>query len=255
MSKFVVNLDEPQRATDSPPIFSAAAAPPKKRRGCLKILAVLGILTVFILLIGAVGSYLYWQSVKRTPQYSLALLVDAARRNDKETVSQIIDTEQVVNNFIPQISDKAVELYGRNIPPPIIAKMMQLITPFIPAIKDKAKDELPQMIREKTEKFSNVPYWMIALFADRGLEIKIDGENAQVKSKVPDRPLELTMKRDGERWKVVGIKDEKLAHKVAEKVGQQLIALVAKGNLRDAEKQLKVENLGNIVKELNNMFK
>lgn len=252
MSKFVVNLDESKSEKS---VSQTASPEPKKRRGCLRILGILGIFTLILLLIGAIGGYFYWQSVKKTPQYSLALLVDAARRDDKETVAQIIDTEQVVNNFVPQISEKAVELYGRNLPPQIINRVALLVVPLMPAIKEKAKAELPQLIREKTENFDRVPYWVIALFADRGLDIKIDGDTATIKSKNPDKPAEFTMKRDGNLWKITAVKDEKLAQKVAEKVGQQIIVLAKKGSVEDAGKQLGVENLGNILKSLNDIFK
>lgn len=252
MSKFVVNLDEPQSESNTP---QAVSPEPKKRGGCLKILRIFGILALIFLFIGGIGSYFYWQSVKKTPQYSLALLVDAARRDDKEKVSEMIDTEQVVNNFIPQITEKAVELYGRNLPPQVINRVSLLVAPLMPGIKEKAKAELPQLIREKTEKLDRVPYWMIALFAERGLEIKVDGDKAELKSKIPERPLEFTMKREGQAWKIVAIKDEKLAQKVAEKIGQQIMILANKGNLSDARKQLGVENLGDILKGLNDIFK
>ncbi len=257
MSKFVVDLGEQKGETQpkAEVLPSNDSAPTKKRGGCLKILGILGILTFVLLLIGAIGSYFYWQSVKKTPQYSLALLVDAARKDDKEQVAQIIDTEKVVNSFIPQITEKAVELYGRNLPAPIIAKVAQVAVPLMPAIKEKAKEELPNLIREKTEKFDKVPYWAIALFAERALEIKIDGDTATIKSKIPEKPLELTMKREGNLWKVVAIKDEKLAQRIAEKIGQQLIALASKGNLENAGKQLGLEKLGDVLKNLNDIFK
>lgn len=250
MSKFVIDLDTPKSETSQ-----NTSPEPKKRRGCLRILGILGIISLILLLIGAIGGYFYWQSVKKNPQYSLALLVDAARRDDKETVAQLIDTEAVVNNFVPQISEKAVELYGRNLPPQIINKVALLVAPLMPSIKEKAKEELPPLIREKTEKLDRVPYWAIALFAERGLDIKIDGDLATIKSKNPDQPAEFTMKRDRQIWKITAIKDEKLAQKVAEKIGQQIIALAKKGSLEDAGKQLGVDNLGNILKSLNDIFK
>jgi hypothetical protein len=252
MSKFVVSLDEPKSESVKP---QDNVTEPNKRGGCLRVLGIAGIVSVILLLIGSIVGYFYWQSVKKTPQYSLALLVDAARKDDKEKVAQIIDTEAVVNNFVPQISEKAVELYGRNLPPQVINRVALLVAPLMPSIKDKAKAELPQLIREKTASFDRVPYWAIALFAERGLDIKIEGETATIKSKDPNKPAEFTMKRDGQVWKITGIKDEKLARKVAEKVGQQLIALANKGSILDAGKQLGVENLGEILKGLNDIFK
>ncbi|MEK7724090.1 MAG: hypothetical protein AAB336_07075 [Acidobacteriota bacterium] len=252
MSKFVVNLDELKSESAT---LGANSLETKKRGGCLKIVKIFGILALVFLFIGGISSSFYWQSVKKTPQYSLALLVDAARRDDKEKVAEIIDTEQVVNNFVPQITEKAVELYGRNLPPQVINRVSLLVAPLMPGIKEKAKAELPQLIREKTEKLDRVPYWAIALFAERDLEIKVDGDKAEIKSKIPERPLEFTMKREGQEWKIVAIKDEKLAQKVAEKVGQQLMLLANKGNIIDAGRQLGVENLGNILKGLNDIFK
>ena len=230
-------------------------SPQKKRGGCLRILGILSIVGIILLLIGAIIGYFYWQNVKKTPQYSLALLVDAARKDDKEKVAQLVDTEQIVNNFAPQITEKAIELYGRNIPAPIIAKVAQFVTPLMPAIKDKAKEELPNLIREKTEKFDKVPYWLIALGAERALEIKIEGDTAHITSKIPEKPLDLTMKRDGQLWKIIAIKDDQLSQKIAEKVGQQLMALVKSGSLENAQKQLGVEKLGDVLKNLNDIFK
>ncbi len=257
MSKFVVELGDQQEEPASKTEVSSSInpPPPKKQGGCLKILGVLGILTFVLLLIGGIGGYFYWQSVKTTPAYSLALLVEAARQNDKEKVAQLVETEQVVNSFIPQITEKAIELYGRNLPAPILAKVAQVAVPLIPAIKERAKEELPNLIREKTEKFEKLPYWLIALGAGRVLEIKIEGDTAEIKSKIPDKPLELTMKRDGQLWKVVAIKDEALAKRIAEKIGQQLIAVASKGGLESAGKQLGVEKLGDALKNLNDIFK
>lgn len=227
----------------------------KKRGGCLRILGVLAILSIIVLLIGGIAGYFYWQSVKKTPQYSLALLVDAARRDDKEKVAQIIDTEQVVNNFTPQITEKAIELYGRNLPESMIKTIAQFLTPLMPVIKERAKEELPNLIREKTEKFEKVPYWVIALGSDRALDIKIEDDTAHITSKIPEKPLDLTMKRDGQLWKIVAVKDEQLSQKIAEKIGQQLMALAKKGNLETAQKQLGVDKLGDMLKNLNDIFK
>ncbi len=70
-----------------------------------------------ILVIGASGSYLYWQSLKSSPQYSLALLVDAAKRGDQPMIDSLVSVDQVVDDFLPQIMSKAVEIYGRGLPP------------------------------------------------------------------------------------------------------------------------------------------
>lgn len=258
MSRFTINLNSTETADskllENMPL--ASVVQPKKKRGIfVKILGALGILLVAILLIGGIGSYVYWQSVKKTPQYSLALLVDAARRDDKEQVAQIVDTESVVNGFLPQITDKAIELYGRGLPKQTLSKVAQVAAPLMPAIKDKAREELPRLIREKTQPVEKVPYWMIALGAAQAVDIQQNGDTAQVKSKMPDRPLELTMKRDGNKWKVVAVKDEVLARRIAETVGQEIVALAGKGSLTKAGQQLGVGNIQDMIKQLEGIFK
>lgn len=259
MSRFTVNLNEPQKKEKSEntvpnsPSFGHYQEP--KRRGLFaKVLFVLfGLLTAF-LVIGGVVFFFYWQSVKKTPAYSLALIVDAARHDDKAELDKLIDTEAVANNFIPQISEKAVELYGRNLPPQKIAKVAQIAAPLMPAIKDRAREELPRLIKEKTKPIERIPYWMIALGAERAVEIKQDGDTAQIKSKLPERPLELTMKRDGNIWKVTAVKDEILAKNIAQKIGQEIIALASKGSLEDASRQLGTEDLTDLIKQLEGIF-
>jgi hypothetical protein len=259
MSKFTVNLDEPSSSVSTPenPIKPQPAnlKSEKKKGGCLKILGILGILALIILLISAIGGYFYWQSVKKTPAYSLALIVDAARRDDKKQIEQLLDTDKVIDSFIPQITDKALELYGKGLPTNAIAKVTQVAAPMIPAIKERVKAELPRLIREKTQPVEKVPYWAIALFADRAVEIKLDGDTATVKSKLPERPLELTMKRNGEVWQIIAVKDEVLAKQIAEKIGQEIIAAASKGGLDQIGKKTGITNLGDALKNIDNIFK
>ena len=222
---------------------------PKKGGRFAKILKIFGAGLVVILLIGAVGGYLYWQSLKAAPQYSLALLVDAARRDDQKAIDELVDTNAVVDDFMPQITDKAVELYGRGLPPQTVAKVAQVAAPLLPAVKQRARSEIPGLIREKTQKFESVPFWAIALGAGGMLDIQQSGDKAVVKSSIQERPLEVAMKRSGEKWQIVGIKDEVLARRIAEKIGQEIIAAARKGGIEKAGKQLGIENLQDILKE------
>ena len=259
MSRFTVNLNEPSSPVSEPeqPKISQSATPKSNRKkgGCLKILGILGILGVVILLIGAVAGYFYWQSVKKTPAYSLALIVDAARRDDKKQIEQLLDTDKVIDSFIPKITDKAVELYGKGLPVGTIAKVSQVAAPMIPAVKERVKAELPRLIREKTQPVASVPYWVIALFAGRAIEIKQDGDTAQVTSKIVDRQLELTMKRNGDVWQIIAVKDEALARKIAEKIGQEIITAATKGGINDIGKKNGINNLGDALKNIDNIFK
>ena len=100
MSKFVVDLDKPQSAAAEivAPPFGAYQNSQKKPNGLVKALKILGIALGLIVLAGAVGGYFYWQSLKKTPQYSLALIVDAARRDDREAINALVDTDAAVDD-------------------------------------------------------------------------------------------------------------------------------------------------------------
>lgn len=255
MSRIVVDLDKQQESTASSPKNQNVPEfgdyqKPKQPGKFAKILKIIGISLAAILLIAAVGGYFYWQSLKTTPQYSLALLVDAARRDDQKAIDQLVDTDAIVEDFMPQITDKAIELYGRGLPPQTVARVAQVAVPLLPAVKQRARSEVPGLIREKTQKFENVPFWAIAFGAGRILDIRQEGDRAFVKSNLQENPLEVTMKRSsGAKWQIVGIKDEVLARRIAEKIGQEIIAAARKGGIEKAGKQLGIENLQDILKE------
>jgi len=270
MSQFVVNLSEPEKEEEQQTVVGKkaietnvsqkaeetnAAEKPKKRGGCGRILGISGVVLAVVLLIGAVVGYFYWQGLKTSPQYSLALLVDAARRNDQKAIDELVDTDAVVESFLPQITDKATEMYGKNMPADKIAKVKDAANPLMPAIKQRARQEVPRVIAEKTDKFASIPYWAIAIGASYYLDIKPDGETAIVTSQIPERQFELTMKRNGDKWRVVGIKDEALATRIAQTIGQELITISTKEGLKKASEKMNAPGLENIKKKIDELFK
>lgn len=259
MSRFTVNLeDSPQRNASvksrNVPSFGEVD-PPKKRGKFGRILSIFAAIVGVILLVSAIGGYFYWQSLKKTPQYSLALLIDAARNEDQKTIDSLVDTNAVVDDFLPQITDKAVELYGKGLPQATISKVAQVAAPVLPAIKDRARAELPRVIREKTDKFSSVPFFAIVIGADRYLEIDQTGDVATIKSKIVERPLEVKMKKNGDKWQVVGVKDEQLATRIAQKIGQEIIAVATKGGIRKAGETLGIKNLQDLLNQAEDILR
>jgi hypothetical protein len=253
MSRIVVDLDKvekkenafagrPGDASNPPP-----GAAGKKRSTGKTILKTILVLLGVVLLVGAIGGYFYWQELKRSPSYSLALIVDAARKDDKQALARLVDTDRIVDAFVPQITDKAVELYGRGLPQSVIQKLARVASPVLPALKDHARNELPRLIREKTKAAENAPFFMVAIGASQALEIRQEGDIAWVKSTMPDHPLELKMQKNGDVWQVIEVRDEPLARKIAEKVGEEIIA-AANGGVNRAGEILGVPNLNEILK-------
>ena len=213
-----------------------------------------GIVAIALAFIAGVGFYFYWQSMKSTPQYSLALIVDAAKVDDQATVNQLVDIDAVVDDFLPQITGKAVELYGRGMPPDVIQRVAKVAAPVMPAVKERAKAELPGAIRQKTSEFGSVPFAAMVLGADTYLDIVTEGENATVRSKLPEHDFEVRMKRDGDRWEIVGVTDQRLATTIAQRVGQDILA-IATNRSTSAKTRLGVKNINELLNEAEKIFK
>ncbi len=253
MSSFRVNLeDDPPKVERKPePMFAASREP--KRRSKWPFIIAGGIVLAFVL-VAFVGAFIYWQSLKGTPQYSLASLVDAAKRDDKAAMDQHINIDAVVDDFVPQITAKAVEMYGKGVPASIVEKLTRVAIPILPAIKERAKAELPRVVRDRTERFGNVPFFVMVIGASQYLDIKVTGDTALVTSKLADRPFDVKMKRNGDRWQIVGLKDDKLATDIARKVGQEMIA-IASGGVTKAGKNLGVGNIADLLKQAEELVK
>src|SRR5687768_5572690 len=66
-----------------------------------RMLGVTGLVVVGVLLVALVGTYAWWQSFKKSPPYSLALLLDAAQHDDVQAVETMIDSGEIANGFVP----------------------------------------------------------------------------------------------------------------------------------------------------------
>lgn len=251
MSSFRVQLDDPnvgQQPAARPPKLSfdrVSQSTPRSRR----VFIIVGSVAAFIVLAIVVAGFLYYQSFKDTPQYSLALLVDAAGRDDKAEIDRLVDIDAVVEDFVPQVTGKAIELYGRGQPPAVLAKVERLAAPIMPAVKDRARAELPRVIRDRSERFGYVPFFAMVMGADRYLEIIITGDMAVVKSRVPEHPLEMTMRRSGDRWQIVGVREEQLATDIAQKIGQEVIAIATGGLNKKTAETLGVGNVADVLRQ------
>lgn len=251
MGKFVVNIEG---VSGEPALRLGGYTSPKKMSRLNRALLATAVVIAVTVIIAISGFSLYWMSLRSTPQYSLALIVDAAKRNDRQTMDRLVDMDEVVDDFLPQIIDKAVELYGRGMAPDLIQRVARIALPVMPAIKDRARAELPGAIRQKTSELGNVPFPAMVLAADRYLDIGVNGDQATVKSKLPDQQFEIRMKREGDRWKIVGVTDEKLATAIASRVGQEIIGIAVNG--QGSEKSLLgVKDINELLNEAEKIFK
>ena len=201
-----------------------------KGLGLKRSLKIMVAVLLLFAVVAGVGLFFYWQYLKTTPQYSLALLVDAAKRDDLAQVEKLIDSDAVVDDMMPQVVAKAVDRYGRGVPSALVARAVLATTPLMPALKQRVRPELPDLIRRETESISRTPFPLLVVGADRYLDIQTDGNMATIKKKDRENATEIRMERNGKGWKIVGLRDEKFAGEIAQRVGQEIMSVVTSGN-------------------------
>jgi hypothetical protein len=215
-----------------------------------KFFLIAGSVGLGLAVVAAIAAFFYWQSLKSTPQYSLASLVAAARINDQGAFDELVDTNAVVDDFVPQVTGKAAELYGRGIPDIVLSRLTTVAEPLMPSIKVRARAELPKVIRRETDRFGDVPFAAMVVGADQYLAIVERGDIATVTSKLPDHDFEVKMRRNGTKWQVIGVRDQELATRIAQAIGEQIIGAAAAGNVESAGKNLGVRNIENLLREV-----
>ncbi len=198
---------------------------PKRGSRAAKILGIIAIALVLIILGAIVGGYFWWQSYKTKPAYSLALLVDAVQRNDTAAFDEIVDTDKIVDNFVPQVTEKAFGRYASALTGPLRSQVEALVPKLLPGVKQKVHEEVVAQVKELSTRAEGKPFILVALGLPYIVDIKQNGDKASVAVNLKDRPVTLTMERNGQRWKIVSITDETLAAHIVDSIEKDLPAI------------------------------
>jgi len=221
----------------------------------LKIASITAGLTVLVVtIIAGAAAFLYWQHLKTTPQYALASIVEAARTDDRAEIERLIDVDSVVEDFVPQVTEKAVELYGRGIDPEVVRRAAKIAEPVMPAIKERARAELPGAIRRQLTEFDNFPFAALVIGADTYFDIGVEGGTAVVRSKLPDHSFEVRMRREGGQWAISAVRDDELAHLIAQRIGQEIMSIAVNGGTKGSGSLRSIKNLNEMLKEAEKLF-
>ena len=229
--RIVVNLSDPTprvpptpRAIGNPPPI---ADKPKGRGGCI-LKGCVALLIVGIIALGVVGigGFVYWGNYKGKPGYSLALLIDAAGRDDQKEIDELFDTDKVVEDYVEQVREQAKNS------PLLIGPLKQIFEAYIkqmmPQIKQRAREEVKNRIKEIGVQAEGKPFVVYALALPWVIDIKEDGDSATSTIKTPTNEIELKMQRNGDKWKIVGAKDDQAVNRIVEKVIKDVTS--GKGN-------------------------
>ena len=206
------------------PLRSGSSAAPRRRRWP-KVLAVLAAFCVVLVLIVGTVLFLWWRQYQKTPAYSLALIVDAAQRDDMVAFQKQLDDEQIAGNLVASVRDKASARYGIALTDSLQRKIDTLLPALLPQMKDKIHTEVAKEVKEFSSRAQSKPFVVVALTISSLATITMDGDNARVSASIPDRPIELALRRDGDRWKIVDFKDDVLVQRVVDGMMKDLPAV------------------------------
>lgn len=198
----------------------ASDSPRRSRTG--RILAVLGIAVAVVVLLAAGGIFFWWQHYKTTPAYSLALLVDAAQRDDMATVDTIIDTDKVVDNFAGEVTDRAASRYGVALGPAARKQIESLAPKLLPVIRQTARAVVASRVKEISQQAEHKPFIMVALGMQYLLNVEVNGETAKATAVVQGKEIEVGLARAGDGWKVVAFRDEALVQRAIDQIVKDL---------------------------------
>jgi hypothetical protein len=206
-----------------------------------KILAVCGIIIVATIVFMAGGVFLWWQHYKTTPAYALALLVDAAQRNEMATVDTIIDTDKVVDNFAGQVTDKAASRYGVALEGGARKQIESLAPQLLPTIRDNARAALTTRVKEISQQADHKPFILIAVGLPYLVNVAVSGDTAKATATIHDQQVELDLSRAENGWKVVAFRDDALVQRAVDQVIKDLpvIGLGSGTRTSDARKRSK----------------
>jgi len=199
-----------------------------------RVLGFIAIVLVVVIIGALAGGYFWWRHYQGRPAYSLALLVDAAQRNDGAEIDRLLDMDKITNDFVSQVKAK---IPGASLLP---AQIEQTLTPNL---KPTVRDELIKELQRLTEQAKGKPFPLVALAVPYLVDVKQNGNAATAEMKLQDQKVKLTMQADAAgNWQTVAIQDDKLAELIADSVKKNLPK--SPSQWQDAlEKQLKGLNL------------
>ncbi|HJU93633.1 MAG TPA: hypothetical protein VJ656_11915 [Pyrinomonadaceae bacterium] len=196
-----------------------------RRRRWPKVLAILFGLFVVVIVVALVGGFVWWRHYQSTPTYTLTLMADAAQRNDLVEFQKQIDDEEIAKNMVASISQKAAGRYGLAINSSVQQQIDTVVPTLLPRIKQTIHDEVGKEIKEFSSA-SEPRSFLVLLFTVPSLvKVTMEGDTAKATTAISNRTIELTMKRNADRWKVTDFKDDVVAQRIVDSVMKELPAI------------------------------
>lgn len=213
MGRIVVNFEPGQ---------APAASRPRKGRRWLRILGVLAVLFVVFIVVVAVVGFFSWRHFQTSPEYSLALLVDAAQRNDQQQLAKLIDEDEVAKSMIATVNQRAVARYGGAMNANTQQQIDKLMPALLPRVKQTIHDEVANEIKTFASSAEPKPFIVLLATVSSLMKVTTEGDTAKATASMSDSNLDLTLHRDSDHWKVVAFNDNAMVQRVVDSVMKDL---------------------------------
>ena len=128
-NRIVIDLDQ-AGAPRTTPLRSGSRA--RAGRRWPKVLGILAAFCVAIVVIVGIALFFWWRHYQKTPAYSLALIVDAAQRDDMVAFRNQLDDEQIARNLVASVREKASSRYGLALSDTLQKKIDGLLPTLLP---------------------------------------------------------------------------------------------------------------------------
>jgi len=215
--RIVINLDE--QAT-------AKAKPLKgKRRRWPRVLGILALLFVIGVVGAGVAGYFLWRHYQSTPSYTLALILDAAQSNDVAEFQKRIDEDEVAKNVAARVNQKAAARYGYALNSSIQQQIDGAMPALLPRVKQAVRDEFFNSVKAFAAAPEKRSFISILAAVRSLLTITEQGDSAEAKGTLAGNNIELTMRRDADRWKVTDIKNDAIVQRIVDSIMSELPAI------------------------------
>jgi hypothetical protein len=176
-----------------------------------------------LLLIGFAAGFFWWQHYKTTPAYSLALVVDAAQRNDGAAFDRMIDMEKVVDNLMPQVTQRATGGLAADFAGALRTQLQSLAPGVMASVAQTIKEEIRKRTNELSGSSGARPFILTALAVPFKAHISETDGTAKALINSGNEQVELTMERgDGSHWRITSLRDDALATRVANNIVKDL---------------------------------
>lgn len=214
--RIVINLDAAK---------GEGAKPVRKKSRWPRVLGILALLVLIVVVVAAVGGFLLWRRYQSTPNYTLALMLDAAQWNDVAEFQKQIDDEQIAKNITASVGQKAAARYGYALNSSIQQQIDSAMPALLPRVKQTARDEFLNAMKAFAAAPEKRSFISIHGAVRSLMTITEEGDSAKATGTMSGHNIELGMRRDGNRWKVVDVKDDLIVQRIVDSVMKELPAI------------------------------